>query len=126
MWQYYRDEPALNDAVAFANFPGNSASFKFKQKITSSTGDDGTKNIYIMVPLNFLSNFWRTPEMSLINFEINLILTWSANCVISNAAANQVATFAISDTKLYDQIVTFSTDDNATIAAIKIWIQTYI
>ena len=35
-----------------------------------------------MVPLNYLSNFWRTLEMSLINPEINLILTWFANCVI--------------------------------------------
>ena len=44
LWQYYRDEPALNDAVALGNFPGNSPSFKFKQKITGSTGDDGVKN----------------------------------------------------------------------------------
>ena len=43
LWQYYRDEPALTDAGALANFPGNKASFKYKQKITGSTGDDGTK-----------------------------------------------------------------------------------
>ena len=43
LWQHYRDEPALNDTGARANFPGNSASFKFKQKITGSTGNDGIK-----------------------------------------------------------------------------------
>ena len=32
LWQYYRDEPALNDADATLNFPGNKSSFKFKQK----------------------------------------------------------------------------------------------
>ena len=43
-----------------------------------------------MVPWKYLSHFWRTLEMSLINCEINLILTWSANCVIvSTAVANQ-------------------------------------
>ena len=51
--------------------------------------------------------------MSLINCEINLILTWFANCVISSAAANQAATLAITDTKLYVLVVTLSTQDNA-------------
>ena len=35
-----------------------------------------------MVPLKYLSNFWRTREMPSINCEIELILDWSANCVI--------------------------------------------
>ena len=66
-----------------------------------------------MVPLKYLSNFWKTLEMPLINCEINLILIWSANCVTSNADANQVTTFAITDTKLYVPVVTSSTEDNA-------------
>ena len=61
-----------------------------------------------MVPLKYLSNFWRTLGMPLINCEINLILTWSANCVISNAAANQATTFAITNIP----VVTLSTNDN--------------
>ena len=101
LWQYYRDEPALDNNGASVNFPGNSASFKFKQKITGSTRSDDTKAVQIMVPLTYLSNFWRTLEISLIKCEINPILTWSANCVISNAAANQETTFAISNAKLY-------------------------
>ena len=52
--------------------------------------------------------------MPLINCEINLILTWSANCVIVYTyAANQNATFEITDTKLYIPVVTLSTQDNA-------------
>ena len=57
LWQYYRHESALNDAGALDNFPGNCAMFKYKQKITRSTGNDGTKNVQIMVPLQYLSNF---------------------------------------------------------------------
>ena len=48
--------------------------------MTGQTGDNGTKNVEIMVLLKYLSNFWRTLEMALINCEINLILTWSTNC----------------------------------------------
>ena len=39
-----------------------------------------------MVPLKYLSNFWRALEMPLINCEINLTLTWSEKCIISSAA----------------------------------------
>ena len=67
-----------------------------------------------MVPLKYLSNFQTTLEMPLINCEANLILTWSSNCVIvSTNVANQNATFAIKDTKLYVPVVTLSTQDNA-------------
>ena len=66
-----------------------------------------------MVPLKHLSNFWRTLEMPLINCEVNLILTCSSACVlVSINAANQNATFAITDTKLYVPVVTLSTQEN--------------
>ena len=66
-----------------------------------------------MVPLKYLSNFWRTFKMPLINCETNLILTWSANCVITDdPIANQISTFTITDTKLYVPVVTLSTEDN--------------
>ena len=51
-------------------------------------------------------------EKPLINWEINLILTWSANCVIYDAV-NQATTSAIADTKLYIQVGTLSVQDNA-------------
>ena len=59
LWQYYRDEPALNNNVNIIGFPtdNNSASFKFKQKITVQTGNGGTKDVEIMVPLKYLSSF---------------------------------------------------------------------
>ena len=70
------------------------------------------KEVEIMVPLKFLSNFRRTLEIPLINCEVNLILTWSANCVIiSTNNANQGATFEINNTKLYLPVVTLSTQD---------------
>ena len=81
--------------------------------MSGQTGNDGSK-IEIMVPLKYLRNFWRTLEMLLINCEINLILIWSANCVIvSLNNANQNATFEITDTKLYVPVVTLSTQDSS-------------
>ena len=43
-----------------------SVSFRFKTKVAGITGNDGTKNVKIRVPLKYLSNVWRTPEMPLI------------------------------------------------------------
>ena len=65
-----------------------------------------------MVVLKYLNNFWRTLEIPLITSEINLMLTWSKNWVLSNTAANQEIKFAITDTKLYLPVVTLSTQDN--------------
>ena len=68
LWQYYKDEP--NDNLE------DSESFKSKVKITVRTPDNGnTKDVEIIVPLQYLSKFWRTLEMPLINCEVNLILT---------------------------------------------------
>ena len=64
-----------------------------------------------MSPLKYLSNFWRTLEMPLINCEINLILTWSEKCVLSNDTKS--AKFTTTDTKLYVPVVTLSIQDNA-------------
>ena len=79
------------------------------------TNDDGDiENVEIMVPLKYLSNFWRTLKMPLINCEVELILNWSANCVIIRTnVANQVPTFTITEANLYVPVVTLSTQDNA-------------
>ena len=103
LWQYYKDDP--NDNLA------NSESFKSKIKITGKTPNNGnTKDVEIIVPLKYLSNFWRTLEMSLINCEVNLILTWSKDCAITNSTGE--GKFAITETKLYVPVVTLSTKDN--------------
>ena len=103
VWQYYKDIP--NDHLA------RSESFKYKVKITGKTPNNGnTKDVEIIVPLKYLSNFWRTLEMPLINCEVNLILTWSKDCVITNSTGE--GKFAITETKLYVPVVTLSTKDN--------------
>ena len=65
----------------------------------------------MIVPLKYLRNIWRTLEMPLINCEVNLILTWSSTCVITNST--DAGRFEITDTKLYVSVVTLSTQDNA-------------
>ena len=88
-----------------------SESFKSKIKITGKTlNNDNEKDVEIMVPLKYLSNFWRTLEMPLINCEVNLILTWSSTCVITNSTGE--GRFAITDTRPYVPIVTLSTQEN--------------
>ena len=115
LWQYCKDIPARNDNNEIGVFTRKTLtdSFNFKVKFTGQTGNNGTKDVEIMVPLKYLSNFWRILEMLLINCEVNLILTWSSTCVIvSTGNANQAATFAITDTKLDVPVVTLSTHEN--------------
>ena len=104
LWQYYKDDP--NDNLA------NSESFKYKVKIMGNTPNiDNMKDVEIMVPLKYLSNFWRTLEMLLINWEVELILTWSKNWVITNSTGE--GKFKITEAELYVPVVTLSTEDNA-------------
>ena len=107
LWEYCKHIPAVNNNGDIVDFNGANGtySFNFKTKMTGQAGDDGEiNNVEIMVPLKYLINFWRTLEMTLINCEINLILTWSANCVIIYTdVANQIPTFAITEANLYFQ-----------------------
>ena len=104
--QHSIDKPAVNEnGVIVDGVVVVTDSFNFKVKITYQADDNSTKNVEIMVSLKYLSNFWRTLEMLLINCEINLILTRSANCVrVSIAVVNQGATFAITNTTLMFQL----------------------
>ena len=103
LWQYYKDEPGDNLA--------DSESFKSSVKITGNTPNSGnTKDVEVIVPLQYLSNFRKTLEMPLINCEVNLILTWSSTCVITKSTAPEK--FSITDTKLCVPFVAFSTPDN--------------
>ena len=104
LWQYYKDDP--NDNLA------DSESFKYKAKITGKTAADGnTKNIEILVPLKYLSNFWRTLEMPLINCEVELILIWSKEFVITNSTGE--GKVKITEAKLYIPVRALTTRDNA-------------
>ena len=136
-WDYYRDEP--NSDIDGANNNVNysikdSKSFDYKTSITGKLeGNNTEKEVEIVVPLKHLSNFWRTLDMPLINCEINLILTWSENCVLTskatrdavpaqggNPAVSRVnvptnATFKSTIVKLYVPVVTLSTENDKTL-----------
>ena len=116
LYQYKRDETPEDDAVADLT-ANNSNSFKYKIKLLGNIpqlGADaarvGRLNVKILVPLKYLSNFFRSLEMPLINCKIKLNLTWKKECVLSTAADDPV--FIISDTKLYVPVVTLSKEDN--------------
>ena len=87
LWQYCKDIPArnVNDEIIVFDANNLTDSFKFKARVTDQTGNNGTKDVEI--PLKYLSNFWRTLEVPLINWEINLILTWTSTCVLISTAA---------------------------------------
>ena len=95
LWQYCRDEP--DGKIA------DSISFKFKSSITDNTNNAGIANVNIVVPLKYLSNFWRTLEMPLINCEVTLHLNWSENYVIYEQ--NRATTFSMTSAKLYVSVV---------------------
>ena len=67
-------------------------------------------NVKVVVPLRYLSNFFRSLEMPLINCKIKLNLTWKKECALSTGAGEAV--FIINDTKLYVPFVTLSKEDN--------------
>ena len=67
------------------------------------------KSVKMAVLLKYLSNFWRSLEMPLINCKIHLELNCTKDCVMSAIADT---TFKITNTKLYVPIVTLSSKDN--------------
>ena len=93
----------------------NSSPFKYKSNLIGNTDADGVsrkkEGVKTVVPLKFLSNFWRSLEMPLINCKVELSLRWYEKCVLSNVAGN--STFKISDAKLYVPVVPLSTENNA-------------
>ena len=146
LWNSYIDE--LTDYTNNNNFPNrdviNSESFKYRAsatgsiynvdaKITNEKGNEinnpaydrnksGKKEVEIAVPLKYLSNFWRTLDMPLINCEVSLILTWFREYVITSMKRKVItntrrdtsptnAIFQITDTKLYVPVVALSTEN---------------
>ena len=107
LWQFKRDEIEGNvDLTVDANhIPNNSSSYKYKSSFI--TNRNGVK---IAVPLKYLSNFWRSLEMPLINCKVELSLTWNENCILTSLVGN--STFTITDAKLYVPVVTLSTEDS--------------
>ena len=116
LWQYCRDELTLSNVVQLLLLMKLMLlliRLKLKEKI-GKTVDNGRQNVQIMAPLKYLCNFWRTREMSVINCDLN----WSKNCIIAvTDVAEQVITFAITDTKFYLPVVTLSNQDNVKLLA---------
>ena len=113
LWQFERGEVRVGDADLII---GNSQSFKYKAALVGKTANhnDGksfVKDTKIVVPLKYLSNFWRSLEMPLINCKVYFELNWIENCILSSAGDS--AKFVITDAKLHVPIVTFSTKDSA-------------
>ena len=93
----------------------DSESFKYKSSILGTPAATGILiDAKIAVPLKYLSNFFRSLEMPLINYKIHLELNWTKNYVMSTADNNNnnKTTFQITSTKLYVPIVTLSVKDN--------------
>ena len=116
LYQYKRDEPPEDDAVADLT-ANNSNSFKYKIKLSGNipqldadAARIGRLNVKIVVPLKYLSNFFRSLEIPLTNCKIKLNLTWKKECVLSTDAGDAV--FIINDTKMYVPVVTLSKEDN--------------
>ena len=148
LWYYYRDEltdDTNDDNNNWNKKVINSESFKYKTSITGSTynvdaritndadnlvnnpnydaNKSGKKEVEIAVPSKYLSNFWRSLNMPLINCEVSLTLTWSENCVSTSLERIIIintrrdtsptnATFKITDTKLRVPTVTLSTEND--------------
>ena len=111
-YQYKRDEPPEANAAANVR-ANNSSSFKYIVELLDDPVLDGAiakRNVKVVEPLKYLSNFFRSLEMPLINCKIKLNLTWKKACVLSNQAGNTV--FIINDTKMYVPVVTLSKEDN--------------
>ena len=113
LWQFRRDEsPVTNDRNPDNISVDNSTSFKYKSsffKPLEAADNGGFKNVKTAVPLQYLSNFWRSLEMPLINCKIHLELNWTKDCVVSTIADT---TFKITNTKFYIPIVNLSSKDN--------------
>ena len=92
----------------------NSSSFKYKSNLIGDTDADGAtrkiEGVKIAVPIKYLSNFWRSLEMPLINCKVKISSKWTEKCILSNSGTD--ATFKITDPKLYMPIVTLKTEDN--------------
>ena len=112
LYQYKRDEAPEDDAVADLT-ADNSSSLKYKISLLGNlvvANNIARINVKVVVPLKYLSNFFRSLEMPLINCKIKLNLTWKNKCVLSTDDGNAV--FIINDTKMYVPVVTLSKKDN--------------
>ena len=112
LYQYKQDEPPEDDPVADLT-ADNSSSLKYKISLLGNpvvANNIARINVKVVVPLKYLSNFFRSLEIPLINCKIKLKLTWKKECKLS--AGDGEVVFIINDTKLFVPVVTLSKEDN--------------
>ena len=120
LWCHSKDEAAdLNNDIASTN---DFKSFKYNAKFLGNTVKDWVngvlKNPKIAAPLKYLSHFWRSLKMPLINCKVELKLKWGKYCIFLAAGTDTADTdsnniiFTIKDTKLYVSAVTLSARHN--------------
>ena len=94
----------------------DSQSLRYKATLVGKTANSvnntnsSPKKTKIVVPLKYLSNFWRSLEMPLINLKIHLELDWIKGCILSSGGDS--AKFKITDVELHVHIVTLSSKNN--------------
>ena len=98
----------------------NSQSFKYNAALLRKTAgtvnntNSSVKDAKIVVSLKYLSNFWRSSEMSLINCKVYLELNWIEDWILSSAG--NTAKLVITDAQLHVPIATLSTKDSTNLA----------
>ena len=117
LWNFKRDEIEEDTELTI----NNASLFKYKANLIGDTVADGAnrkkEKVKIAVPLKYLSNFWRSLEMPLINYKVEFSLGWYEECILSTSGT--AATFTITDAKLYVPIVTLRTEDNTKLSKLR-------
>ena len=113
LWQIKRDERRVKNTGNSENIStANSRSLKYKSsffKPLEAADNRVFKDMKKAVPIKYLSSFWRSLEMPLINCKIHLALNWTKDCVMSTIADTA---FKITSTNLYVSIVTISSKES--------------
>ena len=120
LWNYHRDK--IDDVDDNAS---DGKSFEYKTKIVGNTpgrpGNKGNANqppvptliVEVTIPLKYFSNFWKSLDSPLINYEIELDLPWTKDCVLIEQNNNITGVnFVITSTKWFVQVVTLAINDN--------------
>ena len=130
LYQYKRPEQNKGNNNGFADLTvNNSSSFKYQSglvqkqlKTRNSENVDASidpnfnathrawKNIKIVVPLKYISNFFKSLELPLINTKIYMELNWTKYSVLSSIGQNAI--FQITKGDLYIPVVTLNTENN--------------
>ena len=107
LWQFKRDKIEDVDFIVDDNhIPKNLSSFKYKSSLITNRNC-----VKISVPVKYLSNFWRSLEMTLINCKVEPSLSCYPNCVLTSLGG--ASNFTITDAKLYVPNVMLSIEDDA-------------